>query len=463
MPSKIKYILSFALCLAALSGCSPKDCYVWSPNGQILAFIDDGNLRTTDTKGNLSQIKSTDSIICRWMPDSRHAILAASSTITQWKDLEPLLTKSEQDMVTDIAGKLWALSDFPQTKSEDEIVRQEMAYMQLSQKYGQDAASQRFKRALEAKARSFGRATAYSLYLVDMVDTDDKKTKLLSRNLQEIRDIRVSPTGKMVAVALQKGFGHGISVVSTDGLYRADVTVADAGIPAWTTDGKALMYFQYPPLKDEAALAQMHDTSERPFLATLKRAQIVDEAGAPLSQIASKDVIRAFADDVTVVRCLRDGSAVFHARPREYPVSAQAKTAPLALYRFKQDGTVTQIAGTSNLPPDLIKNFEYNADESKILLAGKQGQVAVMDVASSKMQDIAAAGQHQMQFQPQWRTADEICYAAIKDPLPTDKTSRIWDLALVRLRDPAHPVYVSKDWQIPLQNPSEAKQLDENN
>lgn len=463
MPSKIKQILTFAMCLAALTGCSPKDCFVWSPNGQTLAFIDDGKLRTTDAKGNVSQVKATESIICRWMPDSRHAILAASSTITQWKDLEPLLTKQEQDAVVEMAGKIWTLSDFPQAKNEDDVTRQEMAYMQLVQKYGEDAASQRLQTSLATRGKSFGRATAYSLYLVDMVATDDKTTKLLSRDLQEIRDIRVSPTGKMVAVALQKGFGHGISVIGTDGQYRADVAAADAGIPAWSLDGKVLMYFQYPPLKDEAALAQMHDTSERPFLATLKKAQIVDDAGAPIGQIAPKDAMRAFAEDVTVVRSLRDGSVVFHARRRDYPVSAQAKVAPLALYRLKPDGTIVQIAGTKDVPPELIKQFEYNADESKILFAGKQGQVAVLDVASGKLQMVVAAGKHQMQFQPQWRTNDEICYAAIKQPLPIDSTSRIWDLALVRLADIVHPNYLSKDWQIPLQNPSEAKQLDENN
>jgi hypothetical protein len=218
-----------------------------------------------------------------------------------------------------------------------------------------------------------------------------------------------------------------------------------ADCPDWSRDSKLLFYISYAPVDEKATLGEMNDTTKRPFLATLNYLAVADSEGNILSKFGtSKKLVDVFAADTSQVRCLPDGSIVFHARFRTYP-SIRTSESHACLFRLSPDlKSVEPIAGSADLPGDAMEHFEPNQDGTKIAVPGSHGEIAVLDLPSGKVTTLEKVSKESLKFTPKWRTPDELCYPSRN--FAVSSNGHNVDIVLQSMSQPDHRIILSKDW-----------------
>src|SRR5271163_1706988 len=136
MREKMKSLpVMLVLCLTLLTACDRKDHVIWSPDGARVAIVASDGLRVGNETGEISAPLISKADICRWLPDSVHAVVVSTNPTTRWSDVKDLLSYSERLKVLRIAESMWRSRSVSNRKSIDALLVSD-ALIYLKYKYG---------------------------------------------------------------------------------------------------------------------------------------------------------------------------------------------------------------------------------------------------------------------------------------------------------------------------------------
>lgn len=226
-----------------------------------------------------------------------------------------------------------------------------------------------------------------------------------------IADIQVSPSDRLIAftASLEKGSEEvGLFLTPSDG-STAPVLVARqvAAYPDWTTDGRAIVYFQ--------ASGTGGADSDELRLGVLFEHELADAEGNV--EIAPKPVYLAgvLFNQFARARCLRDGRVLFNAAVMQLPfATADAggqREQLFAVDRTRQSTLSRMIPRKSEeaLPPGL-SYFTVSPGEDKVLFGTLKGDVHVLTLATGQVDQVQTATEDEMQGAPSWRADGTFTY-----------------------------------------------------
>jgi hypothetical protein len=438
----------FALLLSAmvLSGCDRKDLVLWSPDGKRVAIIASEGLKLGDETGRLSEKALVPAAFCRWLPDSIHAVVVSVQPTYKWQVVKDALSITEERTVKRIAERVWKSRALPNAKSVSERLQQSEALLYLLYIHGRKLAEARLAKSLKDSGVEFAPVEINTLQMVDLSGKIPAEKKFLFHTTQAVKDVTISPKGTLAAVCVEDStMTYRLLLVATKGGRPIIAVDSLADCPAWSLDGKSIFYIAYPTVGEHTTFGEMNDTSKHPFVAAVNCLEVAHADGTILAKLGNpKKLVDLCAADASRVRCLPDGSIVFHAKKRAYP--SIAKMDPHAcLFRLSPDfQTIEPIAGSTELPGDAMQYFEPNQDGTKIAVPGTHGEIAVLDVSSGKVITLEKAGKEDLKLCPQWRTKDELCYGARN----VEKSANGHDVEVVlqSVTQPDQRIILSKDW-----------------
>ena len=432
-------IATIILCLTLLTACKPEDRVIWSPDGKRAAVLASDGLRVSDDTGTISAPLLVDVQICRWLPDSIHTLVVSSKTTTSWEEIKNLYSKGERLKILHIAQSIWRAGSATKLTSLDQALVPD-ALIYLRYKYGVKALQTR----LADKRTNDYSIIVEILKILDLANKNPLSGAVLWRTTKTIDDVRVSPSGNLAAVSVRDGLAYKIIVIPLKvGQPKIAVeTLAD--FPDWSADGKSLFYISYPKVDENVHLSQLWE-SKHPWVATLNRREIADANGMILPKFApAKELAEVLAADSSRVRCLPDGSVVFHAKQCSFP--SLKKTDPqVSLFKLRPDGqSLEPILASKGLPGDMMNAFEPNQDGTKISVPGEHGEITVLDMASGTVTTLEKGGDGDLKFIPQWRTNEELCYPARNRENVANGHHA--DVVLQSLSEPSRRINLSKNW-----------------
>ncbi len=445
------------LSVLTLTGCGRKDQLVWSPDGKKLALTTSDGVRVGDETGKLNKPIERHAKFCRWLPDSKSAVVVSRKAITTWPEVKEVLSTSEQMNIVRLANKTWKTGYMPVAKTNEAQQQQNEALIYLSQRYGAKLVKARLPKVLKAHCLCL---SFDCLVLLDLSTDEAVVKKTIWRTTQDIGDVRISPNGTLVAVCIESDPLYKIVLVPLNGSKPITVVKSLADCPDWSRDGRSIFYIAYSPLSAKTPISEMQDTTKRPFLATLNSLEVADMQGKIYSKPGNpKLLIDAFAADVSRVRCMPDGSVVFHAKSHVFPSIKNAEPKS-CLYRLSADRkSLEPIAGSEQLPGDDMRYFEPNQDGSMIAVPGSNGEILVIDTVSGVVTTLEKKGEQELVFAPQWRTADELCYPS-RNVVVSPGGHNV-DVVLQSMKDLSRRVVISKEWSAIsvdfLQDPKESE------
>ena len=441
----MRQIFAVIFCVTLLTACDSYDRVNWSPDGKRVAVVASDGLRLADEAGNLSAPVLDHATICRWLPDSNHAVVVSTKETTNWNDIKELLSASERAKVSRIGERMWKSGSIYNSNSPDVLLVSD-AVLYLNYKYGTKPVRARLAKILKMDAPVS--ETISVLQTLDLSSKNPSGGPVLWRTTESIDDVRISPMGTLAAVSVDTtGSEHKIIVLSLNGGAATTVENSLADFPDWSADGKSLFYILYPNRPEEKCLKKIND-NQLQWIATINRQEIADAHGQVLPKCpAAKTLVELpiAGDSSSHVHCMADGSVVFNSKQRQFP-SITKFQAQSNLFKLSPDFQhVEPMAPANELLGDKLDCFEVNQDGTKIAVPGSHGEVTVLDVASGKVDVLEKAGPDGLTFIPHWRTKDELCY-----PTQNREKDRAHDVDVVlqSLTEPTHRVVLSKDWPV---------------
>jgi hypothetical protein len=81
-----------------------------------------------------------------------------------------------------------------------------------------------------------------------------------------------------------------------------------------------------------------------------------------------------------------------------------------ALFKLSPDFSSLKPVIFSRGPKDYLNNFEINQDGTRAVIAGRNGEVMVLNLTNGDSKTLENDGPKSIKFMPQWRSATELCY-----------------------------------------------------
>jgi len=244
----------------------------------------------------------------------------------------------------------------------------------------------------------------------------------LFAGLGEVRDIRVAPGDRAIALTAETELGQHKALqlfvarpnTSTPQLVAERVTAS----PDWTPDGRSLVYLQAsgaPVGKDDL------------LLGVLVRRGVLDESGNIKVDAEPQPLAGAIFDDGSRVRCLKDGRVLLNVAEISLPVAAEdfgGERQQLFAFDPARQATLVRLIPRKHEDklPGPLGFFEVSPDEKQVLFGSFRGHVSVLTLASGDVQEVQGGSREKdkegTQGAPVWRHDGTITYtrrAEVKD------------------------------------------------
>lgn len=435
---KAKKLFPWIVVALVISGCVPER-YQWSPDGKWMTVLTDKGLYLANSNGGLQSSNVPGAFLVDWFGDSKRILIARDIEAAHWDDLNQYLTPEQIRSVTAISEHARpAILDYDWSKGaawqnfETDFIKQEKAAGRDTKVLTDlDGAVAVYLRdhddgALHAKlppARWNDLTSAtQSFYCVKVYAVDETGFTAgpqLMISLKKPNELRVSPTGAAAAIVVpmeDDSQHNGLWVASTDG-DRPAVLISDsaAWYPDWTSDGKYVVY------------ARAVENAEKAPIGTISRTLVAQQSGQLLAQPGNReDLAGILYNDMTRVRCLKDGRIVFNSAEMTLPATpsdAPQKGELFAIFPGKME-TIGRVLSRSDAEQcgDSSQFFEFSPDGQRVSIPDRTGTVDVVDLATgtrTRVQDKQFPKNPNSDFVlptvPSWRNNDELTFAAPGD------------------------------------------------
>jgi len=440
--------------LAAVGGgCVPTEQGVrWSPDGTRGLVMGSDGVHVCDVTGALTGPTIPGAALAVWMPDGKHAVVLQSKELKNWKEIEAAFPDEVANIKEKANEMVKQIAEVDQKGQAFESLSLTAGLMSFFLQYDRPEATEQMElmffylrdekpETIQGKLSAvWDDAMRYSItrLVAQVYDVNGPEAKegatvawLPGTNMGGSFDrkvgfdmMSVSSTGQAVAI-----YSHGSSeviVAATNGSGVRMKRKAAMCYPAWTADGKYLVYIT--PMRE----------GEGKELGVLTRRKMVDDQGVLLKKgLESKEMPEEetlatlfLSGGDSRVCVLKDGRIFFTtADVKKLPATRKETEAwrPV-LFSFKggsEQGTLSRVMSpeTEKAIYDEAsmngKCFDVSPDGQHISLLGNNGQVTVLDVDTGNLhqvqQDRLVTTKDQNQGEtvslPSWRTADELTFA----------------------------------------------------
>jgi hypothetical protein len=441
-----------AALLLMLTGCLPEHV-VWSPDGKQAVVLGEKGLYLCDAEGRLSTLLVPDVVAAEWFSDSRRLALVRSVKLKSWAELQPLLPVETRERVAKEGNAV-----FEMLKSGKEfnsvLIPMGPAGRDFSLVTGQ--AGRDFSlvcvylRSLAGVKELMGENWDFlqavqewrsDLYVGTLADGKMVLGPPLASGHGMFVEPRANRQGTAIVFASSPGDGEDLTlkVVPVDGSLPAQLVAEHAAeYPDWSVDGMSLLYMN---TIDAAG------NGRQLLLGSLARRRVLNQSGKIELQSGQDDLAGLLFYQFNKVRCLPDGRIIFSAQEVHLPATDLDMPAESQLYALDPD---KQVSLTPLIPngvrgeiPAKPVFFEISPDGRLVAVAGGDGQVTVVTLATAKTETIQPGLLNSQEFScsaPVWRSTNELCFVSIQT------TNNVRQPAQIALWSPDKTRILSSSW-----------------
>lgn len=264
----VRRIAGAVFSIALLGACDRSDVLLWSPDGNRVGALADHDLRIGNFHGGLGNPAFHHVETFRWLPDFRHAVLVTSKSMSNWNEVKTFLSPREQKRIPAVAERIWRYQGEPE-KFEDRGENISPALVYLTKIHGLKTVQQVLKKKYNADIE-----IGINIDSVDVVEASKPGSfpaHSLYRTINDIRDLRVSPTGKLVAITESANDANKLTAISLTGGASKFIAKSTSNYPDWDKSGNSLIYITTSS-HDKAGSDAVH-------LGSLVKQQVCDAQG----------------------------------------------------------------------------------------------------------------------------------------------------------------------------------------
>ncbi|HET6430219.1 MAG TPA: hypothetical protein VFJ30_17515, partial [Phycisphaerae bacterium] len=322
---------------AGVCGCLPEERIVWSPAGNHALVRGPDRLYLAGADGQIHPILDARVAHVGWRGEAGFVAVRVVD-VTTWKDLQGYLAEPQREKIQLTAELLLAQLQAQKGEVEDfePMVRGDLLSALL---YIRDNAWDRLPQPLREKAEKEGGLPlirpVYALEAYELTDGEARRTAQLATTLDDVRAVRLSPDGKVLAFISAKADADErkplvLKVMPAEpGAHPLTVAEGVGPSVAWSPGGDRLAY----------CLGRVAEGSET-ALWTVFQARLRDAAGKLLAKpdAAPQALVLAPSVDLT---WLPDGRLAFVSEQVGIPAPAD-EPAPVNLFTLKAGGEKPQ-------------------------------------------------------------------------------------------------------------------------
>lgn len=399
--------------LGCLAGCEPEELVIWNWNlagDKALVLTSDATV-LVDDKGNIQQLSPVPAWTAAWLPDGKRVVLAQRRQFDTWDKLSVILDKERANKIA-VQARLLRAAVMAAQDLEDAGPALEALPSELREAvvlFMRDHADDALRAKLGDQWDELAKATAsVGILTVTSVEKDEDNPEIrLAVILPGVVSIRVSPDGRHAAIATPyERQGQNLLKLSVVALNRADQVPVDVALGVarqaqWTPDGRELVYLA------GSAMAQ----ADMAQLGTLIRRRVVDDEGRLAVAEEQQNLAGLLFSQSLRVRCLADGRILFATAPMTLPL-AEKPQPRTTIYEYEpRTRSLRQLISDEAAAqyPNRVDLFEVSPDGKHMVVAGSNGSVAVVELATGKHRQIVEAGEDSSLVSvPSWRTSESL-------------------------------------------------------
>ncbi len=412
-----RMIWATVLGLVALVGCVPEKRVSWSPDGRWATVRAGDGLYLCDPNGKLSERVAEHVTSVAWFADSRRVLLSRSVPAKTWSELSAGLPADEVARLTELGKQLAAevarhegnWDDFKPRMLEEqtgEVVAAALLHVrdhatpELRAKVGEKWAD------LEKIAGSLS-----TLQIAEVAGATLRLGDALCRVVAPLGDLRLSPDETHVVMSSTLPGDNAPKRLLVAALEPNTVPRAVAEYTSlfadWSVDGRSLYFAagSVGAVKGGDALR----------LGAIARRSVRDEKGTLLDTFAEPEHLAGILfEEQTMVRCLRDGRVLFLTLEVHMPSATKDMAQQPTLFALDPDRQSTIVRLTPRQAQaelaEILPVFELSPDQTHICLAGPNGHVLVVTIATGAAWELASDDDvDELRTLPTWRADNELC------------------------------------------------------
>ena len=456
----------FGVAVLLSSGCRPDEGIWWSPDGRVAAVRAPDGLRLADAEGALSApVVEGEIQSANWLPDGSALLVSRGYMAKDWSAAEKLIPSEEAAVTRQMAAAMpdllraalitsgGSLDDIEKTFLKplgltlvgDELESVFRCALALRREKIL-AAIAGFPKSKELETKILGETNAITIHEILLLPFKEGKVsgepRAVSRSLRPLADPVISPDGDVLAYVAGRG---ALKAMTLDGKSR--FTVADGNVHSavWTADGRALVYVMMRD-PDESIVGEI-----RSHKVVSEKGTLLSDENGPHPDTIALATFNAAAGNKPRMRTLPDGRILLATMPVNLPARV-GSIAPREQFFFldvtKADLPLVPVEVTEGSLPADLSAFSVSPDGKWVAVVEAQTDVvAVMQLATGKVEMISPARGGKSRLIPAWRNNRELSFAALPGEAGSRTELLIWKAhAPARVLSKGWPEEVVKGW-----------------
>jgi hypothetical protein len=422
--------------LAVIAGCVPTR-FAWSPDGKWMTVIGDDNLQFADADGNLLPATIDHVSQAVWFPDSRRVCVCRDQDLSTWDEVAKYLAPEQIERITAGAARARQMALAQNLTTDEQWKAFSGQFLEAQQRAGYDVRVMKdeglpaliytrdhdtdgeLQKRLPAERWAQFQAFHATVRFVQVysLSADGRSVEpgaTLFTTLHDVRDVRVAPTGRAVAVTTSSLDEHACDLwlAPGDGSKAAVKAVERTSwYPDWSADGRS-MYF---------ARAATPSDGDAVRLGAIGRVDVFASDGS-IHPDVKPDSVGMVYSELCRVRCLKDGRVIFVSADLTLPATTQDMPQHAQLFAIAPGDSpvITRLLpqATMEQAGDAPQYFEVSPDGARLAIPSGNGRISVTDLASGAVTDVqpdpVPSGDKDgtLLSVPQWRSAEELTFLA---------------------------------------------------
>ncbi len=442
--------------LLVAAGCIPEKRVVWSPDGSRAAVIAGDGLRIAYPDGRISPPLRPLARRVAWFPDGKRLLSIEAVKVGTWKEVAVMLPEAEHAPIAGGAARLREQllahkGDWDAFKPDDGPLtggQAVAAFLYLRDRLGEGLAAHVGEKWADLEKLE---CVVWHTQVVTLDGESATAGKPLLVSLDELRTPTVSALGRCYAVLRSDGSGEretlNLFVGAVDSGAAPRLLARNVSVEyAWSPDGRSLAFIHAPPGGGDGGTVQ---------LGALATADVTDASGA-LAIGSMQDRAGVLFNRLLCVRWPSPNRIVFSTYEVSLPATTRDMPQGWTLFALdpSADLTVQRLVPRDvNLPIEKdVAMFEISPDGQRVLVAGGQGRVTLLDLRSGATTELAPARDRKSTSRtvPVWRNSEEACVKVLPaDPAATSRIELVRDVKTRRVLSTGWPQAAVDGWLTP--------------